>query len=251
MIGYYGYRGAGKTLSLSYDLFDMFKKNPNLCVITNTPFFFPPHKDTGQIMLQYLWEDTKQLEPFVLNWLSSSTEVCRQRETVVVIDEANLVMPSRFFAKLEPWFLSFLAQSRKMNVEVIFTTQDTSRVDKVLRELCETWFLMEPLPLPFFHFIRRTEQHISSEGTVLSEMGTSYIFRTHPLYKFYNTFYKVNVNSSLLPESENPTCPENQFFDHFWPNDDQVIDSDVVWPPVEDYCWISRNGILHKPNLLR
>lgn len=57
------------------------------------------------------------------------------REGLILLDEAQILMSSRFWHKVPPQVLSALAQLRKNGLDVLYTTQNLARVDSVLREL--------------------------------------------------------------------------------------------------------------------
>lgn len=52
---------------------------------------------------------------------------------LVVVDEAHLFFNARSWSKADPEFLTFLTQSRKVSVDVIFITQSMVTIDKQLR----------------------------------------------------------------------------------------------------------------------
>lgn len=191
--GYYGFVGAGKTLSCVVDIYKQFKRDPEIVVLTNTPLSFPKHK--GKALQQHLWNYPEELQEFFL-FAFTNEDLVTKRKTIVLIDEANLVLPSRLFAKLPPFFLSFFAQARKMNIHVYFTTQHFLRIDVVLRELVEVWVRCEPVGLGW---IRQTEQEISPSGTIQDEFDRRFIFFKKKYYSMYDTLYKVSMDKNLLP----------------------------------------------------
>jgi len=217
MIGFHGQRGYGKTLNMTHFIWKQFKRDPNIIVISNTPLFFPPHPKTGKVLDSYLYRTVQELKDLFLFAIAEGNRML-QRFVYVVIDEASVAMPSRFFAKIDPFMLSFMAQSRKCNVEMVYTTQHPSRVDLVLRELTEVWYHCEPL---FFHrFFRRTEQDLDPKSyAVLAELGKSYLFFPKKVYDKYDTYFKVAMDPSLLPIGELEGSLMAQFLDQNYPCD--------------------------------
>lgn len=74
---------------------------------------------------------------------------------LVVIDEAHLWFNARDWAKQSKEMLTFLTQSRKVSVDVIFITQACTNIDKQFRVLCQyvwafkdiqKWFPWFPIP---------------------------------------------------------------------------------------------------------
>jgi hypothetical protein len=206
--GYYGWVGAGKTLSAVADIYARFKRDPNIVVLSNTPLVFPKVK--GKELTQYLWHTTEEIQEFFL-FAFSEENLLHERPTIVFIDEANLVLPSRLFAKLPPFFLSFFAQARKMNVHIYFTTQHFTRVELVLRELVEVWVKCERI-MPF-GWIRMTEQEISPSGTIMEEHGNRIRFFKKKYFKMYDTLYKVGMDKHLMPPTSGELARLESFID--------------------------------------
>lgn len=106
---------------------------------------------------------------------------------LVVIDEAQLWFNSRDWNKQSKEMLTFLTQSRKVSVDVIFITQAVSNIDKQFRVLCQyvwafkdiqKWFPWFPIPsilkLQFdqdmqfllkWYFVRKTKLVFDSYNT--------------------------------------------------------------------------------------
>lgn len=246
MIGYYGYRGSGKTLNLVAEVFGQFKRNPDLVVLTNTPLFFPSHPKTGQILNQYHYSSIGELEEFFLFCLSENKDYILSKEAIVIIDEANLAIPSRLFSKLPPFFLSFMAESRKLNVEIMFTTQHPLRVDLILRELCETWYNCDRIPL--FGFLRRVEQELSPKATPVASMGTKFILRPSLYYSMYDTYHIVGMDASLLPPKDSKLAKMTDFLTKtYLPNGGELARADladVLVKPISDAVGSLRRFVL-------
>jgi len=216
MIGYYGYRGSGKTLSLVANLWREFVRDPDICVITNTPLTFPPHPKTGQVLLQHLFYTVDELQEFFLFAVAEKDRILT-RMTFVIVDEASVAMPSRFFSKIDPFVLPFLAESRKMNVEIFFTTQHPSRVDVVLRELTETWFQCSPV-IGFLPWIRREEQDLSPNGEILNSYKVDFLLRVKKYWPMYDTHWIVGINPALLPKKTEQQRKMDSFLQNYNPS---------------------------------
>jgi len=243
MRGYFGYRGQGKTMSLVSDIWSFWMEYPDLVLLSNTPMGFGNHPVTGKPMDFYLWNSVEELQDF-FRFAVVSPDLVMRRFTVVVIDEANLVMPSRLFAKLDPFVLSFLAESRKLNCEIFFTTQHPLRPDKVLRELTEEW--VECTRVPILGWIRQERMVLTSEGKPVESLGSSWLLRKSKYGAFYNTRHIVGMDEALLPRFQghpkmlgylesvfDPNRPKSGFFGvfrHFWhrlKTDFGVVTSDI------------------------
>lgn len=62
-------------------------------------------------------------------------DLLKLRHGFVIIDEANITFPSRFFAKIPPTMLYMWSQCRKLDLTIMWTAQHEDRVDKALKEL--------------------------------------------------------------------------------------------------------------------
>ena len=62
-------------------------------------------------------------------------EIIKEKKCVILIDEANLFLPSRLWTKIPVSMLYRLSQSRKFETDIYYTSQSPARIDKVLREL--------------------------------------------------------------------------------------------------------------------
>jgi len=114
------------------------------------------------------------------------------------MDEANLVIPSRLFGKLKPFVLSFLAESRKLNCDIFFTTQHPSRVEKVLRELTEEW--VGCIKIPILGWIYQQHETLSAEGKFIETTNRALLVRKSKYWSLYNTRHIVGMDSDLMPD---------------------------------------------------
>jgi len=119
--GYLGLPGAGKTYSMVHEVVHRRKRNPHLRVYSNMWLDLPGDGDFIQLQD---WE-----------------ELLDARDGLVLLDEINLWMPSRAWAKLPGPLLWKWAQVRKSGLDVIWTAQHQARVDKLVREL--TWMVYQ------------------------------------------------------------------------------------------------------------
>jgi len=62
-------------------------------------------------------------------------DVFEVRKGVILVDEINLVCPSRFWNKFPPELAYFWSQTRKMELDIFWTAQHIDRVDKIIREI--------------------------------------------------------------------------------------------------------------------
>jgi len=118
IIGFYGRRGKGKTLSATR-LIEAYEKQ-GYKVFTNTPFTFPHEMITKQMLIDYY-----------------NTEV-EWKKAVFFLDEAHMFLDSRRSGSGVSLIITyFILQTRKRGVKLVYTTQDKDQVDKRLRQQTE------------------------------------------------------------------------------------------------------------------
>lgn len=115
--GYIGMPGSGKSYCLAVDAYKEFRKGRR--VLSNYLGFGEPLGDVAVLGDAF--------------------------NCVVALDEAGLVLSSRQWGKVPPQLLERLAQVRHYHVELWYTVQNVSRIDKVLRELTFEWYQMHSL----------------------------------------------------------------------------------------------------------
>jgi hypothetical protein len=132
--GYIGVPGAGKTLSMTMRAFKVRKQYDQ--IISNYGLNFG---DTGADV-HYIKTAEDLLEV---------AELALRRENTVkrlmLLDEVHLFFDARMWSKVPAEFLRFLAQPRKAQLDMLYTAQHESQVEKRLRvvtnylHLCRSW----------------------------------------------------------------------------------------------------------------
>lgn len=122
---YVGRPGQGKTQLLIKDVVKLLRKGNR--VVANMTIRDPK---------------TGLCTSMVRSWLEVLEAIAQAVEDdvplIVCIDEVNSWAPSRFSKNTPMWWLSLMAQRRKMRVGFILTSQVFARVEIVLRELVNT-----------------------------------------------------------------------------------------------------------------
>jgi len=85
------------------------------------------------------------------------------REGVILIDEINLSFPSRIWEKLPPQFLYFWSQTRKMGLDIYYTSQHPDRIDKVPKEISNWIWWVKKLPFKFHIGSKYLPENINKE----------------------------------------------------------------------------------------
>ena len=70
------------------------------------------------------------------------------RGLVLFVDEVGILMPARFWQSFPIDLIYTLSQSRKMRLDLVYTSQDIEMVDSMLRRLTQWVFKVACLPSP-------------------------------------------------------------------------------------------------------
>lgn len=90
------------------------------------------------------------------------------RDGIILIDEINLVCPSRWWNKFLPELAYFWSQTGKFKLDVYWTSQHIDRVDKIIREISNFVWQIDAYKIPFFdiqicHARQYLPEHIGNE----------------------------------------------------------------------------------------
>lgn len=70
------------------------------------------------------------------------------RGLVILIDEVGIIMPARFWQSFPIGLMFVLSQSRKLSLDLIWTSQDVEQVDAFLRRLTQWVYKVRSVPSP-------------------------------------------------------------------------------------------------------
>lgn len=126
----------------------------------------------------------------------------------IIVDEINLVCPSRFWGGFPPELAYYWSQCRKNDLEIIWTAQHQDRVDKIVREVT-TWIWQctaHGLGIHTAHCW--LPEHIGKES---KKPFHNSIFRLKKkVYEKYNTYEMIEIAFST--KSQNPTRSQSPNF---------------------------------------
>lgn len=210
-----GFRGSGKTLSIVSDVEKEFHRTVRagmqFVLITNTPLFLEPYK--GQEMRQFLYNDIECISHF-FSYCMSEPWVTNGCNTVVLIDEANIMLPARYWQNTPKEFAPFLQQSRHFSVDFWYTTQSIKYVDINLLRVTDEFIQCSPFPtypnwmykwLPSFcktFAIRLDECEVNINTGQLDVVGSSFFWRPWKSYGKYYTKYNISIPNHVVATSD-------------------------------------------------
>lgn len=168
VVGYTGLPGSGKTFQATARAVEALKAGRK--VYSNYP-----------IHGAFLYEDLSQ--------------VLAVRDGVIIVDEINLVCPSRWFNKLPPKLAYFWSQTRKFGLDIYWTAQHIDRVEKIVREISNWVWVYEALPLGFHKGLCFIPEHVGKEKARAFDRK---LFRiSKKIYAHYDTKHPISLPSSL------------------------------------------------------
>lgn len=97
------------------------------------------------------------------NHFHKLNETFNVREGVILVDEINLVCPSRWWNKFPPELAYYWSQTRKMKLDIYWSAQHVDRVDKIIREISNFVWIMRKFPFGWFRASCFVPEHIAKE----------------------------------------------------------------------------------------
>lgn len=191
--GYVGLMGQGKTYGATREALKALKKGAK--VLANYHIEGCEYAHT--------WDDVLEATIAFGEETKAAVEEGKPRpRLMVVIDEANLWCPSRFWQKLDPRLLYFWAQSRKLGLDIVYTAQHEARVDTALREI--TYMLWHCKRVgPFFVYRAYLPEEIRKQKRY--RMGFRCVYKRRYVMAAYDTFQLVDLGQQILKGEEGPS----------------------------------------------
>lgn len=181
-------------------------------------------------------------------------------ESVVLLDEAGILLNSREFAKTSKRLLADLAQSRKDGCDLIWCAQFDEQVDRQLRLLTRFWIHCESLSIydkrlrrPKLHYKRifwfrcsDYQEWLQSPRVRGNHFKTRFLYSTiyeggfltaadRQLFKIYDSFLRLDIYQNTANINTKFQCkfPRDYYFNrlelYFSERDPLTIDFQPLW----------------------
>jgi len=120
-------------------------------------------------------------------------QVFKEEKGLVLVDEINLLCPSRWWDKFPMKQAYYWSQSRKLGLDIYWSAQHIDRVDKIIREISNWVWELKSLPFG----ITVMNQYLPTE--IKKKRKTSYGFKAFikgpAVWDKYDTFEKIKPAS--------------------------------------------------------
>lgn len=184
--------GKGKTISAVHLLIDRLKEYPKAILITNVKIKSIKNET-------YFFSTTEELVELLKNKIT----VGDRKGYVVFIDEIHVVL-AELFGRTDPIFLTFLSQQRKMNINIIGTSQMYNRLPRVIRDylrqsgqiiICSNF--MKAIQINRWLNMKNVEED-SKNNLDYSGCHWEIFIHTIELYESYDTFAVISQIQGLM-----------------------------------------------------
>lgn len=182
----------GKTISACKLLIERLSQYPDAIFITNTKIKGIKNDTT-------YFRTTDEL----VELLKNKIEVGNRKGYVIFIDEIHVVL-AELFGRTDPIFLQFLSQQRKMNINIIGTSQMYSKLPRVIRDYlrqsgqiieCNNWFKLIQINkwLNMDNIEEDSKNNLNWQGCKIE-----WFIHTPELYECYDTFAVISQIKGLM-----------------------------------------------------
>jgi Zonular occludens toxin (Zot). len=112
------------------------------------------------------------------------------REGLILVDEINLLCPSRWWDRFPPNLAYFWSQTRKNQLDLWWSSQHIDRVDKIVREISNWVWEVRKVGFIFLMVCYLPEQLGKAKRT---NFGIKVFPLTKKVYQDYNTYERIEV----------------------------------------------------------
>ena len=124
-------------------------------------------------------------------YFSRLEDIFAVRNGVIIVDEINLVCPSRWWNKFPPQLAYFWSQTRKFGLDIYWTSQHWDRVDKIIREISNYIWWVRPTLL-WHRATCYIPEQISKEKR--DKIDRVRFLIRKKIYSQYNTFESIQIS---------------------------------------------------------
>jgi hypothetical protein len=122
-------------------------------------------------------------------------EVIDIKKGIILVDEINLICPSRWWDRFPPKLAYWWSQTRKNELDVYWTAQHQDRVDKIVKEI--TNWIWEIRKLPFNFRLAKCFLPEQINKTRRENFGSIFFYISKNIYKNFNTYERIEVADSV------------------------------------------------------
>lgn len=182
--------GKGKTLSCVKRIKELKEKYPQTTLISNVVI-------KGIENVEYFENADKLVE------LLKKIDIKNNKGYIIFIDEIHVVLAD-LFLKIDPIFLQFLSQQRKLSIHIIGSSQMYDRLPKFIREylvqsgqiiLCNKIFNV--IQINKWAEMEEVEED-SKNAIILHKVKLKYFIHTIDLYESYDTYAVISQIKNMM-----------------------------------------------------
>lgn len=207
---YVGLMGEGKTLSMVNDAIIRVRQGQR--VFSNVPF---------ENLKDGILDKNYHRQPVIVGTEQLERLIITEENALFLIDEANIVFPAYYWKRLSPEYLIRFCQTRKVRVDLFYTSQGFTHTVARLRELTNEVIRCESRYFFGKHFFINTaydpEKFDKDFSTEYSErrariwLKRIYWGRAKYLFKCFDTFHIIDTSTvmgivtgkrTILPQAE-------------------------------------------------
>ncbi len=168
------------------------------------------------------------------------TELINVDDALILVDEINILCPSRKWDLLPTELLYWWSQTRKQQLDIYWTAQHQDRVDKAIKEVSAFIFKINALPFG----IRIIQKFLPEQiGKAKRErFGFNIFLLKKNVFKKFNTYERITPAKYTYGTSQKryykrPYIPKEIFVKNFVKNkvfDERMAEMDKLYGPKKD-----------------
>jgi hypothetical protein len=116
------------------------------------------------------------------------------RKGVILVDEINLLCPSRWWDQFPPELAYFWSQTRKFELDIYWSAQHIDRVDKIIREISNWVWQVKKITFLFWARQYLPEQYSKEKRT---NFANKFFILSKKVFLKYNTYEFIQLPEGL------------------------------------------------------